>query len=139
MRSQTGLFAAGDPDAGNAFALIDGTRKNLLVSLVAAPNSHTLQREGNPAPCWLSRGTEPIPELLGHLQMLLCWEHSTLLPAQHRLRGCAGTAGTGLHVAPTDVGTCRILASVDVGEAALPHPGRLALVQVSLGILLPAL
>lgn len=109
------------------------------MSLVAAPNSHTLQREGNSAPCWLSRGTELSPELLGHVQLLLCWEHSTLLTCPAQLRGCAGAAGTGLHVAPTDVGTCGILASTDVGEAALPRPGRLALAQVSLGILLLAL
>lgn len=31
------------------------------------------------------------------------------------------------------MGTHKFLVSTDVGEAALPHPGRLALVQVSLG------
>lgn len=67
---------------------------------------------------------------MGHLHTLLCWEqHPAYLP---RLRGCAGTAGTGLDLSPTHMGT-RFLASTAVGVAALPHPGRLALVQVSPG------
>lgn len=35
------------------------------------------------------------------------------------------------------MGTHKFLVSTDVGEAALPHPGRLALVQVSLGAAAP--
>lgn len=82
MRSQSGLFAAGDPDAGKAFALCDWYHRKgpfWHVALVAPPESLTLQRKGGSAPCWLSRGTELSPELVGHLHKLLCWEHSTPL------------------------------------------------------------
>lgn len=103
------------------------------MALVAAPKSHILQREGNSAPCWLSRGTELSPELVGHLHMLLCWEHSALLTCTAQAPWVCWHCWHGAALSPTDTGTQRVLVSTDVGEAALPQPGRLALVQVSLG------
>ena len=64
---------------------------------------------------------------MGHLHMLLCWEHSTLLSyiAQACLCGRAGTGVAGLHRSPTHMGTHCFLVSTDMGKAALPHPGML--------------
>lgn len=121
---------------GRPLHLVTGTRRSLLAHGGCSKVPH-LAEGRQLSTLWLSRGTELSPELVGHL--LLCWNTAPSSPAEHRLRGCAGTAGTELHVSPTDVGNNRVLASVDVGQAALPHPARLALVQVSLGILLLAL
>lgn len=123
-----------DPDTGKLLHFLTGSRKSLarpfwLVALVAAPKSHTLQREGNSASCWLSRGTELSPELVGHLHMLLCWEHSTLLTCTAQPPWVCWHCWHQAALVTHRHRTCRFLASTDVGEAALPQPGRLALVQ----------